>query len=47
MATVALLKRTRRPSDADIDATENVCRCGTYGRIRIAIRRSAQLMAHS
>ena len=45
MAAVDLLKRTRNPSDADIDAIENMCRCGTYGRIRAAIRRAASLMA--
>jgi xanthine dehydrogenase iron-sulfur cluster and FAD-binding subunit A len=45
MAAVDLLKRTRNPSEADIDAIENMCRCGTYGRIRTAIRRAAALMA--
>ncbi len=44
MAAVDLLKRTRTPTDADIDAIENMCRCGTYGRIRAAIRRAAALM---
>jgi isoquinoline 1-oxidoreductase alpha subunit len=38
MAAVALLKRTLTPTDADIDEIENVCRCGTYFRIREAIR---------
>jgi isoquinoline 1-oxidoreductase alpha subunit len=37
MAAVALLNRTPKPTDADIDAIENVCRCGTYHRIRQAI----------
>ena len=38
MAAVDLLRRTRNPTDADIDAIENVCRCGTYGRSREAIK---------
>jgi isoquinoline 1-oxidoreductase alpha subunit len=46
MAAVALLKRTKNPTDADIDAIENVCRCGTYFRIREAIKKAAALMAH-
>jgi isoquinoline 1-oxidoreductase alpha subunit len=41
MAAVALLKRKPSPTDADIDAIENVCRCGTYSRIRAAIKRAA------
>jgi isoquinoline 1-oxidoreductase alpha subunit len=41
MATAALLKKTPRPSDADIDRIENVCRCGTYSRIREAITKAA------
>jgi isoquinoline 1-oxidoreductase subunit alpha len=41
MAAVDLLKRTKTPSDADIDAIENMCRCGTYGRIRQAIKAAA------
>jgi isoquinoline 1-oxidoreductase alpha subunit len=41
MAAAALLARTTEPSDADIDAIENVCRCGTYVRIREAIRSAA------
>jgi len=44
MAAVALLGRTLDPSDADIDAIENVCRCGTYFRIREAIKKAAELM---
>jgi isoquinoline 1-oxidoreductase alpha subunit len=44
MAAVDLLRRTRKPSDADIDAIENICRCGTYGRIRAAIKAAAQNM---
>ena len=41
MSAVDLLKRTPTPTDADIDAIENICRCGTYGRIRKAIKRAA------
>jgi len=38
MAVVALLKKTPKPTDADIDAAiTNICRCGTYQRIRAAI----------
>ena len=44
MAAVDLLSRTRTPSDADIDAIENMCRCGTYGRIREAIKAAAAMM---
>jgi isoquinoline 1-oxidoreductase alpha subunit len=44
MAAVDLLTRTRNPTDADIDAIENVCRCATYGRIRAAIRSAAEKM---
>jgi isoquinoline 1-oxidoreductase subunit alpha len=45
MAAVDLLSRTRNPTDADIDAIENMCRCGTYGRIREAIKAAAAAMA--
>jgi aerobic-type carbon monoxide dehydrogenase small subunit (CoxS/CutS family) len=43
MAAAALLASNRHPSDADIDAamTGNLCRCGTYQRIRRAIHRAA------
>jgi isoquinoline 1-oxidoreductase alpha subunit len=38
MAAVALLKRNPRPTDRDIDeAMTNICRCGTYQRIRAAV----------
>jgi isoquinoline 1-oxidoreductase alpha subunit len=44
MATVALLQQTPNPSDSDIDdAITNICRCGTYSRIRAAIHRAAAL----
>ncbi|HWL71724.1 MAG TPA: (2Fe-2S)-binding protein [Geminicoccus sp.] len=43
MAAVAMLQETPRPSDADIDAVmTNICRCGTYQRIRAAIRTAAE-----
>src|SRR3954469_22629157 len=45
MAAVALLKRTSNPTDEDIDAIENVCRCGSYFRIREAIKAAAAKMA--
>jgi isoquinoline 1-oxidoreductase alpha subunit len=42
MAAVALLKRTPKPSDQDIDeAMTNICRCGTYQRIRTAVHMAA------
>jgi isoquinoline 1-oxidoreductase subunit alpha len=42
MAAVALLKETPKPTDADIDAAmTNICRCGTYPRIRAAIHSAA------
>jgi aerobic-type carbon monoxide dehydrogenase small subunit (CoxS/CutS family) len=46
MAAVALLKEKAKPTDADIDrAMTNICRCGTYPRIRAAIHRAAELQA--
>jgi isoquinoline 1-oxidoreductase alpha subunit len=45
MAAAALLKTTSTPTDADIDAIANVCRCGTYVRIREAIKAAAEKMA--
>ena len=43
MAAVALLKRKPHPSDADIDAAmTNICRCGTYARMRTAIHAAAR-----
>jgi isoquinoline 1-oxidoreductase alpha subunit len=43
MSACALLKKIPRPSDAEIDAamSGNICRCGTYPRIRAAIHRAA------
>ena len=45
MSATALLAQKAAPSDADIDAamTGNICRCGTYTRIRAAIKRAAGL----
>ena len=45
MSAAALLAQTPQPSDADIDAAMagNICRCGTYQRIRAAIHRAAAL----
>jgi isoquinoline 1-oxidoreductase subunit alpha len=47
MSAAALLRQKPNPSDSDIDAamSGNLCRCGTYQRIRAAIRRAAQMMA--
>jgi isoquinoline 1-oxidoreductase alpha subunit len=43
MAAAALLKAKPRPTDADIDAAiDNICRCGTYARIRQAIHAAAK-----
>ena len=45
MATVAYLKTNPNPTDADIDANlTNICRCGTYERLRRAVHRAAALM---
>jgi len=45
MSATALLKRTPKPSDAEIDSAMagNICRCGTYTRIRTAIKQAAGL----
>ena len=47
MSATALLQQNRKPTDADIDAamTGNICRCGTYLRIRAAIHRAAATLA--
>ncbi|BBL74435.1 (2Fe-2S)-binding protein [Methylomagnum ishizawai] len=47
MGAVALLEKNPKPSDADIDAAMggNLCRCGTYVRIRAAIHAAAQALA--
>ena len=45
MAAAALLAKTPNPSDADIDAAiTNLCRCGTYPRVRAAIKTAAAKM---
>ena len=42
MAAAALLKKKPKPTDADIDeAMTNICRCGTYQRIREAVHQAA------
>jgi isoquinoline 1-oxidoreductase alpha subunit len=47
MSATALLRQNRKPNDADIDTamTGNICRCGTYVRIRAAIQRAAAALA--
>ncbi len=47
MSAIGLLSENRKPSDADIDAAMdgNVCRCGTYQRIRAAIHDAARSLA--
>jgi isoquinoline 1-oxidoreductase subunit alpha len=47
MAAEALLRKNPKPSDADIDAAlaGNLCRCGTYPRIRAAIHEAARALA--
>jgi isoquinoline 1-oxidoreductase subunit alpha len=46
MAAAALLKQKPAPTDADIDSamSGNICRCGTYQRIRAGVHRAAELM---
>jgi len=46
LAAVALLKEHPKPTDAQIDeAMTNICRCGTYNRIRAAVKRASELSA--
>lgn len=47
MSAAALLESNPSPTDQDIDAVMagNICRCGTYGRIRAAIKQAAQQLA--
>jgi isoquinoline 1-oxidoreductase alpha subunit len=46
MAAASLLANNPKPSDADIDsAMTNICRCGTYQRIRAAVHRAAGMLA--
>jgi isoquinoline 1-oxidoreductase alpha subunit len=44
MSAAALLAKVKRPTDQEIDAAMggNVCRCGTYNRVRLAIRQAAR-----
>jgi isoquinoline 1-oxidoreductase alpha subunit len=45
MAAAALIATERNPTDADIDSAlaGNLCRCGTYQRIRAAVHRAAEI----
>lgn len=47
LTTYALLTRNPKPTDADIDTafSGNICRCGTYNRIRKAVHKAADVMA--
>jgi isoquinoline 1-oxidoreductase alpha subunit len=47
MSATALLKTNRKPTDADIDAAMagNICRCGTYARVRAAIKDASTQLA--
>jgi isoquinoline 1-oxidoreductase alpha subunit len=46
MAAASLLAKNKKPTDADIDAAmTNICRCGTYQRIRAAVHRAAGMLA--
>ncbi len=47
MSAAALLAKNAKPSDSDIDAamSGNLCRCGTYQRIRAAIHRAAEIQS--
>lgn len=47
MSATALLKSNRKPTDADIDAAMagNICRCGTYARVRAAIKDASTQLA--
>ena len=47
MSAVALLQRNPAPGDADVDAAMagNICRCGTYGRIRAAVKSAADRLS--
>jgi aerobic-type carbon monoxide dehydrogenase small subunit (CoxS/CutS family) len=44
MSAAALLAKVKRPTDAEIDEAlrGNVCRCGTYNRIRIAVKQASK-----
>ena len=44
LSAVALLQKTPRPTEADVASITNLCRCGTYGRVRKAIAVAAKKM---
>jgi isoquinoline 1-oxidoreductase alpha subunit len=46
MSACALLAKKKTPTDADIDSAMagNICRCGTYGRVRAAIHKASDAM---
>ena len=46
MSAAALLAKVKRPTDAEIDEAMagNVCRCGTYNRIRLAVRQASKVL---
>jgi isoquinoline 1-oxidoreductase alpha subunit len=47
MSAASFLKTNKKPTDADIDAamSGNICRCGTYQRVRAAIKSAAEELA--
>jgi isoquinoline 1-oxidoreductase alpha subunit len=49
MSAAALLAKTPKPTDKDIDAAmnRNLCRCGTYLRIRAAVHKAAEIGANA
>ena len=49
MSAAVLLKENKNPTDADIDAAMagNICRCGTYVRVRQAIKRAAEIQRNA
>jgi isoquinoline 1-oxidoreductase alpha subunit len=49
MSAAVLLKENKNPTDADIDAAMagNICRCGTYVRVRQAIKRAAEIQRNT
>ena len=48
MSVAALLKKNPHPSDADIDANlTNICRCGTFNRVRSGIHLAAEIKTNS
>jgi len=49
MSAIALLEKNQHPTDEDIDTAMagNLCRCGTYGRVRKAIKKAAEMMKNN